>query len=193
MPWSGGEMKGRDAHSDTGNMTRRAAGHTQPPDAERNGFAAMRRGESRIWQRSDGAPAAVHAHDLAGGIAAGRGGKVGAQAVHFAGLAVALHGAALEVRLMEEGRVDVSRGHFRREVARADAVDGDAVARPGVAERARGSAAREIRPAAEILIRSLSFRSTPKAPPVFRRGFRDCCPVSIPAHSSCSMREDNVQ
>ena len=38
--------------------------------------------------------------------------------------------------------------------------------------------------------RSLSFRSTPKAPPVFRRGFRDFCPVSIPAHSSCSMREN---
>ena len=59
-----------------------------------------------------------------------------------------------------------------------------------VRPRARGSAAREIRPAAEILIRSLSFRNTPKAPPVFRRGFRDFCPVSIPAHSSCSMREN---
>lgn len=59
-----------------------------------------------------------------------------------------------------------------------------------VRPRARGSAAREIRPAAEILIRSLSFRSTPKAPPVFRRGFCDFCPVSIPAHSSCSMREN---
>lgn len=44
-----------------------------------------------------------------------------------------------------------------------------------VRPRARGSAAREIRPAAEILIRSLSFRSTPKAPPVFRRGF----PISV--------------
>ena len=40
----------------------------------------------------------------------------------------------------------------------------------GLSGRRRGSAAREIRPAAEILIRSLSFRSTPKAPPVFRRG-----------------------
>lgn len=45
MEW-GGKMKGRNAHGDTGNMTRRAAGHTQPPDAERNGFAAMRRGEA---------------------------------------------------------------------------------------------------------------------------------------------------
>lgn len=35
-----------------------------------------------------------------------------------------------------------------------------------VRPRARGEAAREIRPAAEILIRFLSFRSTPKAPPV---------------------------
>ena len=60
----------------------------------------------------------------------------------------------------------------------------------GLSGRRRGSAAREIRPAAEILIRFLSFRSTPKAPPVFRRGFRDFCPVSIPAHSSCSMREN---
>ena len=59
-----------------------------------------------------------------------------------------------------------------------------------VRPRARGSAAREIRPAAEILIRVLSFRSTPKAPPVFRRGFRDFCPISTPAHSSCSMREN---
>lgn len=49
MEW-GGKMKGRNAHGDTGNMTRRATGHTQPPDAERNGFAAMRRGESRIRQ-----------------------------------------------------------------------------------------------------------------------------------------------
>lgn len=49
MEW-GGKMKGRNAHGNTGNMTRRAAGHTQPPDAERNGFAAMRRGESRIRQ-----------------------------------------------------------------------------------------------------------------------------------------------
>ena len=48
----------------------------------------------------------------------------------------------------------------------------------------------KLRPAAEILIRSLSFRNTTKAPPVFRRGFRDFCPVSIPAHSSCSMREN---
>ena len=86
-----------------GNMTRRAAGHTQLPDAERNGFAAMRRGESRIRQRSDGAPAAVHAHDLAGGIAAGRGRKIRAKTVHFAGLAVALHRAALEMRLIENG------------------------------------------------------------------------------------------
>ena len=60
----------------------------------------------------------------------------------------------------------------------------------GLSGRRRGSAAREIRPAAEILIRSLSFRNSPKAPPVFRRGFRDFCPVSIPAHSSCSMREN---
>lgn len=59
-----------------------------------------------------------------------------------------------------------------------------------VRPRARGSAAREIRPAAEILIRFLSFRSTPKAPPVFRRGFRDFYPISTPAHSSCSMREN---
>jgi len=31
MEW-GGEMKGKNAHGDTGNMTGRAAGHTQPPD-----------------------------------------------------------------------------------------------------------------------------------------------------------------
>ena len=81
-------------------------------------------------------PAAVNSDSLAGGEGGGVGGEVDAQSVHLAGNARTAEGAVDLAGLLELGGVDILGGQLAREIARGNAVYGDVVLGPLVAEAA---------------------------------------------------------